>query len=420
VPLTLSDPAERRALVLADAAPALVLGEGGVDPGQVAAAPDGWLPPVPDADGPAVIHYTSGSSGRPKGIVVSHFGVLYRAARNLPELGLRPADVVLATSAPALGSGLSFVLGTLFAGATMAVVSLAGEGAGAVLRLAARERASVMIAGPAIMRSLLALPGAAAMLGGLRHLRMGATGLPVADLRAFRALLPAGCAISHTYASTEAMVIARWLVPPGEEGAGPNLAAGYPAPGLAWRLRQEGGAQGDDAQGDDAQGDDALGDDALGDSVEGELEVAARHLALGEWQDGRIVPGRMRADPADPRRRIFATGDLMRLDAAGRLHFVARADRQVKVNGVRVEPAEIEAVLRAEPGVREAVVLEIGGALVGFVAAPEEAAAAVEAALVVRLRASLPPALRPRRLVVLAAMPMLALGKPDLVALRAM
>ena len=146
------------------------------------------------------------------------------------------------------------------------------------------------------------------------------------------------------------------------------------------------------------------------------MEVAGRQMALGEWEDGRIVPGRMRPDPADARRRIFATGDIMRVEAGGRLRFVARADRQVKVNGVRVEPAEIEAVLRAAPGVREAVVLEIEGALVGFVAGPP----GIEAALAARLRAALPPALRPRRLVVLAGIPMLASGKPDLMALRAL
>ena len=100
-------------------------------------------------------------------------------------------------------------------------------------------------------------------------------------------------------------------------------------------------------------------------------------------------------DPSHPKLRIFRTGDIMRLGPNGMLCFVGRADRQVNIHGVRIEPTEIEAVLRAEPAVADAaVVTDASGRLHAFVASTA-AAPALRQALIARLRTSLPPAMRP-------------------------
>ena len=153
----------------------------------------------------------------------------------------------------------------------------------------------------------------------------------------------------------------------------------------------------------------------------GELVLRSRHIACGEWRDGCCVPGRMQPDPSLPGWRILRTGDLMRLGPDGMLRFVSRADRQIKINGVRIEPAEIESVLRSTPGVADAAVVARrrgpGMVLFAYVAADAERHRALHALLRDRLRAELPAAMRPAQIIWLERMPYLPGGKVDLRAL---
>ena len=116
-------------------------------------------------------------------------------------------------------------------------------------------------------------------------------------------------------------------------------------------------------------------------------------------------------------RRMYATGDLVWADARGELAFIGRSDRQVKVNGVRVEPGEAEAALLAVAGVRDAHVALLDGALVAFVVTEAET---TRAALEEALAARLPPPARPSRIVVVGALPRTASGKVDPAALAAL
>jgi acyl-coenzyme A synthetase/AMP-(fatty) acid ligase len=195
----------------------------------------------------------------------------------------------------------------------------------------------------------------------------------------------------HRYASTEAGIVAAdWVAgDPGEDGL---LPVGRPMPGIEVSLDG------------------------------GELVVRGPHLARGEWRGGAVVPGRLAPDTERPGWRAYRTGDMFRFDGEGMLRFTGRADRQVKINGVRVELAEIEAALRRHPDVTEAAVLAIGPAeapqLHGFVASAAPAAE-LHAALIEALASSLPPAMRPVRLFIRGRLPTLPNGKIDLRALAA-
>ena len=245
--------------ILADARPSLVIG-GSPEllsrlPAEIVALPlhpepgtaDAALPPslltgAPlGQDEPAFIVYTSGSTGCPKGIVASQRAILCRMWRMIDPCGLGPADCLLATTHPGAMSGLAFMLGALLSGTRQCLFDLTASGAGAMRDLIARERVTVLIAGPALMRMLLDLDGVAAALGSLRIVRSAADALLWSDLRRFRAALSLGCRIATSYASTEGMMIAHWFIPDDFVSEEERLPAGYLLADHEYALETEGG-----------------------------------------------------------------------------------------------------------------------------------------------------------------------------------
>jgi acyl-coenzyme A synthetase/AMP-(fatty) acid ligase len=151
---------------------------------------------------------------------------------------------------------------------------------------------------------------------------------------------------------------------------------------------------------------------------------------LGHWVAGRLDQTEFPADPAMPESRCFRSADRFLLRTDGMLVPLGRADRQVKINGIRVEPGDTEAALRKLPGVADAVVMAHGDpeapVLLAFVApaAAQARSARAEAQLVRDWRSALaellPPQQVPARIRVVPAIPLLPSLKPDLATLRAL
>jgi len=155
--------------------------------------------------------------------------------------------------------------------------------------------------------------------------------------------------------------------------------------------------------------------------VEGELYVAGEGLARGYLGRAGLSAERFVADPFDERGgRLYRTGDLVRWTGDGQLEYLGRIDHQVKVRGFRIESGEVEALLLAQPEIREAVVVAKdgpGGArLVGYVSAME-GQTIDPGTLRERLSRTLPDYMVPSTLVVLEAVPLNANGKVDRKAL---
>ncbi|WP_175439954.1 non-ribosomal peptide synthetase [Micromonospora nigra] len=154
--------------------------------------------------------------------------------------------------------------------------------------------------------------------------------------------------------------------------------------------------------------------------VLGELYIGGAGLARGYLNRPAATAARFLPDPfAGPGERMYRSGDLARRRADGTVEFVGRADDQVKVRGFRVEPGEVESVLRHVAGVRDAAVLlreDTPGDphLVGYLVGDVTAEVARE-----QLRRQLPEHLVPTRWVVLDRLPLTANGKLDRRALRA-
>jgi len=413
-------PPRRNAVILGDAQPAAVLLSNDFARSPATEIPsriprltleaalgqsdgESWASPTKfDPDAPALVHYTSGSTGKPKGIVISTRVALRRSLLYLEAWHFTGADRFLGSMQPSTNAGFCSSFAALCGGARLLVHSLAGEGMGTLFSLAQTEGLTLMDASPSVVRLLFSQQGAKSAFSRLRVLRSAGEPVLRADIANWREVLPQGCHFAHAYGSTEAMNVAYWFVPPDYADHEPRLPAGYPLIDQEYALIDASGANVPDGQ-------------------SGELVLRSRHVACGEWRDGRCIPGRFWPDSSRPGWRILRTGDVVRLGSDGLLRFVTRADRQIKIHGVLVEPDEVESVLRGTPGVADAAVVardhDGETMLVAFVAAEAGRHHALSSLLRERLRAELPPSLRPTQIIMLDRMPYLPGGKIDLLRL---
>lgn len=159
--------------------------------------------------------------------------------------------------------------------------------------------------------------------------------------------------------------------------------------------------------------------------LRGELCIGGElGTAIGYWGQPGLTAERFVPDPfsAEPGRRLYRTGDAARQLADGGYEYLGRLDRQVKLHGVRIEPAEIEAALAAHPSVASARVLVLGRSgdpeLVAF-CTPDHGAVVDTDALRGWAATRLPRQLVPRTLLTLPQLPLNANGKTDAQALTA-
>ena len=358
-----------------------------------------WPPAPPRHDESAIVLYTSGSTGEPKGIVLSQAAILWRL-RNAIVQDLNRHDRVLCLPALDTTSGFFASLSSLLGGSSQFMVSVSTDGIGGLLSLIRTERITILGGVPAVLRMLFEADGSVSAFSHLRVVRAYGERLPWADLAKWRTILPIDCRIAIAYGQTEGYASA-WFVPP-------DLASGEGGVPVGYLLPEQHYAIVDDAGHSVAPGDI------------GELIIRSRYVALGEWEDGQCRPGRARTDRTDEDMRLLSTGDLARLDANSLLHIVDRRDRQVKIRGQRVEPAEIEDVLRQVADVAAAAVA-VGRegeetTLFGFVVAQEDNAR-LRGRLRAALKQGLPTYMHPAHLFVVDRLPLLPGGKVDPAAL---
>ncbi|MFC7984951.1 amino acid adenylation domain-containing protein [Streptomyces sp. NPDC057336] len=415
-------PSSRIGLLLDTARPALVL-TGGEAAATVAGCPapvlrtedldlDGAGPAAPrvrvSADDLAYVMFTSGSTGTPKGVAVTH-GAVVNGVRDLRRtVGVRAGSRMLAATSVNFDVSVFEIFTALTTGATVEVVR-------DVLELAERGAWSgtTVSAVPTVFSALLDQLGAAGPGGGLdvETVVFAGEALTAGLVRKVRDALP-GVRVVNAYGQTESFYAATHTVPEQPDGAG-AVPVGRPLANMRAHV---------------------LGPDLapVPPGVIGELYVAGR-LARGYHRDARATAERFLPCPfGGPGARMYRTGDLARWDGEGRLVYAGRADTQVKVNGIRVEPTEIETVLARHPAVGQAVVTvrqdAAGNArLVGYVAPAGTAdggaddradTAGVPAAELRRFAAErLPDYMVPALLVAVDRLPLTASGKLDRAAL---
>jgi O-succinylbenzoic acid--CoA ligase len=358
-----------------DAEPALAL----LDQGTIATlASAGPMPkdegPEPDPDATLAMLYTSGTTGRPKGALLSRRAFAASAAASAERLGWRPRDRWLLTLPLCHVGGLSVLTRCLAARRCLVLQPRFEPHA----LLAAIEHEGVTLASVVpTMLSVLLAADARNLLSRLRVLLVGgaAAARPLLVECAARRL-----AVVTTYGLTEACSQVATQVP--RRG---RLQQGVGRPLAGMEVR-------------------AVGPDGepLADGEIGTLQIRGPARMIGYW----------RSEPLGP--AWLDTGDLGHLDARGKLHVAARRTDLVVTGGENVYPAEVEAALLACPGVRDALVFGVEDPLWGQCVAAAVVLTPGHVKLPERaMLAGLAPYRRPRLGCVVDALPLTAAGKPD-------
>ncbi|HEY0639758.1 MAG TPA: amino acid adenylation domain-containing protein, partial [Pseudonocardiaceae bacterium] len=351
-----------------------------------------------DPENAAYVMFTSGSTGEPKGVVVSHRAIHNTIAGLQRDYRLDRHDVVLQSTALSFDPSVWQIFWPLTVGARVVLPPEQGHrDSGLLVELIRRAGVTVLDVTPAVLDALLDEPGWPGSSGGLRHVRCGGEALPVALWHRFRRHGTAE--LSHVYGPVEAAgEVTRWR---GGDPDGGFVPLGTPNPGVTVYLLDE----------------DLMPVPA---GVPGELCVGGAAPARGYLGQPGPTAERFVPDPfgGRPGARLYRTGDLARRHPDGALEFLGRLDRQVKVRGMRAEPGEVEARLREVPGVRRAAVTVRPGrdgrpALAAYV----EPAEVSRAAITGHLAATLPGHLVPATVHLMAALPLTTAGKLDIGAL---
>ncbi|GHG93845.1 non-ribosomal peptide synthetase [Streptomyces lanatus] len=420
VPLDPAYPAQRRAAIVADARPALVLtsralaGSAPEVAGELLVLEDAEAgapaltepaPPLtePSPDMPAYVVYTSGTQGLPKGVVLTH-GALAAYLTALPEAVELPAEpVYLHTASFAFSSSVrQFAVPLAHGGRVVVADRERIASPEALLEYAAGHGVQVLDLVPSYLR--VVQPALARHQGWRPELVLTASEPLSYDLpEALRAAPGRTPRLVNMYGQTETTgIVAVAPVVGGRDGRGAVVPLGRPIGGAQVHVV-----------------DEWLRPVPLGHP--GEIVIGGTGLALGYLGDPALTAQRFVASPFGPEGgRLYRTGDRGRLLADGRVEFLGRIGDQVKIRGHRVEPQEVTSVLSALDGVAECAVLCVEDAvderrLVGHVALRAGSPATAHT-LRTALRETLPDYMVPT-LVLVDALPRLPNGKVDRAAL---
>ncbi|GAA4809049.1 non-ribosomal peptide synthetase [Streptomyces ziwulingensis] len=390
VPVEADDPPARAERVWTEAQVCAVLEAGGTTRLREGTPPRS-VTGVPGPDDDAWVIFTSGTSGRPKGVAISHRAaaafVDAEARVFLPTAPLGPGDRVLAALSVAFDASCEEMWLAWRHGACLVPAPRVLVRSGADIAPWLRERRVTVVS----TVPTLAEQWPDAAYAGVRLLIVGGETCPSALARRLVAGVAAGGEVWNIYGPTEATVGCSAARLTAED----TVRIGLPLDG--WRL---------------AVVDASL--QRVGWGETGELVIGG--VGLGRYLDPVLDAERFA--PAQGWPRAYRTGDLVRAEEAG-LVYVGRADDQVKIRGHRIEPEEIAALLTAHPLVRQAHVRAFddgdGPYLVAYAVTGSQNTTELRS----YLAANLATAMRPRSIVPLAALPLLGSGKLDLAGLPA-
>ncbi|MGW6054325.1 amino acid adenylation domain-containing protein [Streptomyces sp. NPDC055189] len=362
------------------------------------AQPAAEAPAPGGAEAAAYLMYTSGTTGRPKGVLVPHRGIV-RLVRNVDYVRLDATTRMAQIGATGFDASVWEMWGALLCGGTLHILDRATFLDVEELKQALDSRRITTAFFTSALFNQLADEDPTAFRA-LEELLVGGDVLSAKHVRSVLRANP-GLTLTNGYGPTENVVFSTCHRVSGPVGA--RVPIGRPLPNsTAYVLNQ-----------------DRM---PLPTGVPGELYVASDGMALGYHGRPELTAQAFVAHPFAPGRVLYRTGDRVRRLPDGSIDFLGRTDHQVKVRGFRVEPGEVEAALLSRPGIRAAVVLarrrpdSSDSYLCAYVCGDKSLTARE---IREELAPVLPPHMVPAHISVLEALPLTANGKVDRAALPA-
>ncbi|OUD14110.1 hypothetical protein TPSD3_07155 [Thioflexithrix psekupsensis] len=290
--------------------------------------------PRAKADTLAYLLYTSGSTGEPKGILQNHRNALHFARVYRSDIHI--ADRWLFSSRYSVDNWVLDLIGALLRGVTLYPYALIDNGLNQLYDFIENNKITVFHNTPTVFKKWLdSLPKQQRLPDSLRLILLGGEPITAPIFLAYQQHATAQCRLVNGYGLTEASSVLQHTMTLTDTFYTTFAPMGKLQPGMAIQLVN--------AEGQNTQ-------------IYGEIVLMSPYLAVGYWQNGQINREKFPIDLKNPSIRHYRTGDLARLRADGDLEYLGRSDFQLKSHGFRIEPEEIEQLLKTHPDIQNAVV----------------------------------------------------------------
>jgi amino acid adenylation domain-containing protein len=293
---------------------------------------------TPKPDSLALLLYTSGSTGQPKGAMHTHRNVLVDVRNLTNGWGVSAEDRWLLHTSVSFANSVRTIFSSLLNGGSIYPYDIKATGFGELPNLLVTSEITIVRTVPTTFRDFMGTLKSDQKFPSVRVLSVGGEPMLRDDLHYFNRHFLGHCVLAHALGPTECLTVCWALIPHGTHITETKLPIGYPLKDKDVLVLDNNRRE-------------------LSDGEVGELAVKSRYISLGYWRDPERTQSMFLPDPAGTAARIYLTGDLGMRRADGCLVHIGREDFQVKIRGFRIDVAEVEIALRAIEEVADAVVV---------------------------------------------------------------
>ncbi len=339
----------------------------------------------------AYILYTSGSTGKPKGVMQSHRNVLHFIKEYTNKLHIAASDRLTLLSSYAFDAAVMDIFGALLNGATLCSLNVKEEGFSSIVEAMSDWGVTIYHSTPTVYRHLISVLEDR-QLHGIRLVVLGGEEAYLSDFELFKKHFPAQALFVNGLGPTESTVSLQFFMDAQTRLTRTSIPVGYPVEDTKVSLLEE-------------QGDSG--------AVYGEIAIDSPYV--GRYWNDREDNGSIFISGDHTQARRHRTGDMGRILPDGSIQYMGRKDFQIKIRGHRIEPAEVQEVLKQHPSIRECLVISHNDRagekrLVAYVESNESSEMQVDE-LRNFMRERLPEYMTPAAFIAVKSLPLTANGK---------
>ena len=299
---------------------------------------DGKILVARSADDLAGVCFTSGSSGRPKGVVHTHRGLLHWVGTSINRYCMNPDDKLPFPFSCSYAGSVSSMFATLLCGGTLYPIDLKSMSMQGLAAFMEEKQITIFVLSTSILRSLVSvLDNSRRHFPRLKILVVGAELIQTQDVRLWQSLISPQTILGCLFASSEAAIITFNTIYPDVELSQGILPVGFPLPQKEILIVDEERRP-------------------LPQGQTGEIAIRSEYLAHGYWNKPDLTNAVFQNDPHDPSKRIFYSSDLGRILPNGMLEHLGRKDSYAKIRAYSVDLLEVEQAIYDLQDVKHVVV----------------------------------------------------------------